>query len=53
MPIEIREISIKVNVEDNNSKSPKAAPVQAQDTESIIAECVERVLKALELKNER
>lgn len=61
MPIEIRELHIKVTV-TNPSGEPQSAtrPPQtsqngrpAADREKLVAECVEKVLEILETKNER
>ena len=61
MPIEIKELHIKVTVEP--SKEGKSSPAQAQggdkpaaaqvDKEALIAECVEQVLQILHNKRER
>ena len=58
MPIEIRELNIKVSVSQNqqeqgdeaaSAKSTSSLP----DKDEIISECVEQVMELLKLKNER
>ncbi len=57
MPIEIRELNIKVSVSNNQGDQPGAnqgpdqAPIPGRD--EIIAECIERVMEILKNKNER
>lgn len=58
MPIEIRELNIKVSVSQNqpeqDSSPPAGSPGQAlPDKDELIAECVEQVMELLKLKNER
>jgi hypothetical protein len=59
MPVVVRELIIRARVEEiNSSDSPGAASPSTGDTgttnqEDIIAICVEKVMEALELKNER
>lgn len=59
MPIEIRELNIRINV---NSNQPEQDPSStqagnnsegAQGKEEIIAECIEQVMEMLRNKNER
>ncbi len=52
MPIEIRELTIKANVDENNKTTASAQTAQV-NTENIIASCVEQVLEILKQKNER
>ena len=59
MPIEIRELHIKVAIADGpegapapaGAPAPGAAPASAQD--AIVAECVEQVLRILQNRKER
>lgn len=58
MPIEIRELTIRVSVSQNQTEqeggSPSAAAAAGPvDREDLIAECVERVMELLRLRNER
>jgi len=58
MPIEIRELHIKVSVtqSDNSAASSGNKPAensQAAPREDLIAECVEQIMKILESKKER
>lgn len=52
MPIEIKELHIKINV--NEGSKPAASPSTPKDKEEDpIAECVEQVMKIIERKKER
>ena len=58
MPIEIRELNIKVSVsqnqEEQGSAPPSGSPGNAvPDKDELISECVEQVMELLKLKNER
>jgi hypothetical protein len=58
MPIEIRELNIRVSVaQDQPEQDSLAAGQQGSgqlpDKEELIAECVEQVMELLKLKNER
>ena len=61
MPIEIKELHIRmtVNANDNQSSAGRTAtatqgsPSQATNNEALIAECVEQVLQILPQKLER
>jgi hypothetical protein len=58
MPIEIRELNIKVSVnrnqqEQNDEAAPGGATGSMPNKDEIIAECVEQVMELLKLKNER
>ncbi len=58
MPIEIRELNIKVSVNQNHPEQgnePSAgSPAGAMpDKDEIISECVEQVMELLKLKNDR
>lgn len=62
MPIEIRELHIKVSVTNpdtshndarNTSSGPGAAALNAYNTEEIVATCVEKVMEILKNKTER
>lgn len=57
MPIEIRELNIRVSVSQNQQEQDQAAEQQASssgfDKEELIAECVEQVMELIRLKNER
>ncbi|MGC9354042.1 MAG: DUF5908 family protein [Mariniphaga sp.] len=52
MPIEIKELHIKINVED---KPPAGSPgkTKQQEKDQIIAACVEQVMEILSKKEER
>ena len=52
MPIEIKELHIKINVNEaaKTNSSPDAA--KSKD-ENAVAECVEQVMKIIERKKER
>jgi hypothetical protein len=58
MPIEIRELNIKVSVNQNQQEEDSApsagSPAGAMpDKDELIAECVEQVMELLKLKTER
>lgn len=58
MPIEIRELNIKVSVSHNQEEQGSApsagSPASAMpDKDELISECVEQVMELLKLKNER
>lgn len=58
MPIEIRELNIKVSVSQNQQEQDSAPSVSspagaAPDKDEIISECVEQVMELLKLKNDR
>jgi len=60
MPIEIRELHIRVTVSENESTAWNQArpdgreePVAMVDQERIVAECVEKVLEIMQNKSER
>jgi len=60
MPLQIKELYIKVNVESNEAQStpesaaagPEAGGSQPMDKSAIIAECVEQVMEILKEKLE-
>ncbi len=53
MPIEIKELHIKINVNEGGSKSNAAASASKSKGEDAVAECVEQVMKIMERKKER
>lgn len=61
MPIEIRELHIRVTVQSDAGKTTSAqqgpsatdAATGGADKEALIAECVEQVLEVLKAKGER
>ena len=59
MPIEIKELHIKVSVTPPSAPNAAPAPQQPQggaqgtDKETLVAECVEQVLQILQQKSER
>lgn len=52
MPIEIRELHIKINV-DNTTEQRRNRNNENQDKDKIIEACVERVMELLSKKEER
>lgn len=52
MPLEIRELIIKVEVSENTSGSASAESKDG-NTKAIISECVDAVLEILKEKSER
>ncbi len=54
MPIEIKELYIKINVDEETSANRQPiAGSGAQDTSAIIAACIEEVMEKLKEQNER
>ena len=58
MPVEIRELHIRVAVNSEPAKQPapaKSAPAggSGADKDAIVAECVEQVLRIMQSKKER
>ncbi|MEM8525022.1 MAG: DUF5908 family protein [Bacteroidota bacterium] len=55
MPIEVKEIHIKVAVEENNTASgnSSASSGSGESKEEIVTACVEQVLQILKDKEER
>jgi len=54
MPIEIKELHIKINVnESSNSAAKPAASSSSNNEKDTVAECVEQVMKIIERKKER
>ncbi|MET3026058.1 DUF5908 family protein [Flavobacterium sp. UW10123] len=54
MPIEIKELHIKINVNESPSSGAKPASSSSSSTEKDnVAECVEQVMKIIERKKER
>ncbi len=57
MPIEIKELHIKVNVrgkgEEDNTSTIEGDEAPEIDREELIAECVEQVLEIIKMKVER
>lgn len=51
MPIEIKELHIKINVNEGSKSSPQKA-AKKNDT-ALLAECVEQVMQVLARKKER
>ncbi|MFW6259936.1 MAG: DUF5908 family protein [Tangfeifania sp.] len=52
MPIEIKELHIKINV-DENGASPRGESSLKKEKDKIIAACVEQVMEILSKKEER
>ncbi|URM35658.1 DUF5908 family protein [Flavobacterium anhuiense] len=54
MPIEIKELHIKINVNESPSSGAKpASPSSSSAEKDNVAECVEQVMKIIERKKER
>jgi hypothetical protein len=58
MPVEIKELQIKVTVNQPNAPtarpSPEAAPGgEKDDKKAIVSQCIEQVMEILENKKER
>lgn len=52
MPIEIKELHIKINV-DENPKSSSVETTKKNERDKIIEACVERVMEIIKDKQER
>jgi hypothetical protein len=53
MPIIIDEIVITVDVSNKDSGGAASAPPAAQDAQTVVQQCVERVLEILREREER
>lgn len=53
MPIIIDEVVISVEVSNQAAGGARAAPSPTQDKQTVVAECVERVLAILREREER
>ncbi len=53
MPLEIRELVIKVTVEETTAKPAAAAEQLATVKADIVKECMEKIMRKLEQTNER
>lgn len=58
MPIEIRELNIRVSVSQNQQEqgstpAPGGAAQELPDKDELIAECVEQVMELIRLRSER
>ncbi len=55
MPVEIRELNIKMSVVPPQKEAAETAPDKSGQIrkEEVIAECVEQIMEILKLKNER
>jgi len=54
MPIEIRELNIRITVSENQSPANTASSQQPQESrENLVAECVEQVLDIISKTHER
>jgi hypothetical protein len=52
MPIEIKELHIKINVEENGQSNKREGSLK-EEKDKIIAACVEQVMEILSKKEER
>lgn len=52
MPIEIKELHIRINV-SNDAGQPAASAAPANSKEEIIEACVEQIMEILDRKEER
>ncbi|MBZ4043746.1 DUF5908 family protein [Flavobacterium hibisci] len=53
MPIEIKELHIKINVSENSNSGSKPVSSSSNNEKDNVAECVEQVMKIIERKKER
>lgn len=52
MPIEIKELHIKINVSEDPKSAPKPAASSVKEKD-VVADCVEQIMKVIERKKER
>ncbi|MCV9930362.1 DUF5908 family protein [Flavobacterium sp. LS1R49] len=52
MPIEIKELHIKINVNEGSKSAASPSSSESKDDDAI-AECVEQVMKIIQRKKER
>ncbi|WP_167522105.1 DUF5908 family protein [Flavobacterium fluviatile] len=53
MPIEIKELHIKINVSENSNPGTKPVSSSSNNEKDAVTECVEQVMKIIERKKER
>lgn len=53
MPIEIKELHIRINVSENNGEGGQNADNPGDSKERIIEACVEQVMEIIERQKER
>ena len=53
MPIEIKELHVKINVDNDVDKKPNARNNTSTNKEQIVAECVEQVIQIISNLKER
>ena len=53
MPIEIKELHIKINVNEDSKSGAKPASSSSNNEKDAVAESVEQVMKIMERKKER
>lgn len=53
MPITIKELHIKINVDEKPDKKGQTSEVNSSNTSAIVATCVEEVMDILERQKQR
>lgn len=53
MPIEIKELHIKISVNENSNSGAKPTASSSATEKDTVAECVEQIMKIIERKKER
>ncbi|SHJ38754.1 DUF5908 family protein [Aquimarina spongiae] len=53
MPIEIKELHIKINVDESSKGQKSVATFGKEEKSALIASCVEQVMDILEMREER
>ena len=53
MPIEIKELHIKINVDEGKRKQPQVAVDSKKEKIALVEACVEQVMEILEKQQER
>ena len=53
MPIEIRELNIKINVSENQNTRANDTEISQEKVNEIVAQCVEQVMEIISKTQER
>ncbi len=53
MPVEIKELVIRIVVDSSSAAGGNASPVELPDYQQLVRDCVEQVLRILKREQER
>lgn len=53
MPIEIKELNIKINVNDGGQSNASPDKTSGSNASNLVSECIEKVFEIQDRKNER